>query len=64
MILLLFSLLLWFDEVCNIKIGDFNEQTFLILETGIQDLSIYVKGKTDKRRHLFALQQNKQFCNV
>ena len=64
MILLAINLFLRFDEVCNVKIGDFDEQTFLILESGIQNPSIYVKGKSDKKKHLFALRQNKQFCNV
>ena len=55
MILLAINLFLRFDEVCNVKIGDFDEQTFSILESGIQNPSIYVKGKSDKKKYLFAL---------
>ena len=52
------------DEVCNIKLRDFDEQTFSILEAGIQNLSFYVKVNSDKRKNSFALGKNKQFCDV
>ena len=64
MILLSVTLFLRFDEICNMKVSDFENNMFTLTESRIDNLSIWIKGKCDIRRNLFALRANKEYFDL
>ena len=64
MIILSITLFLRFDEVCNLKMSDFEQERFSFDRTGIRGLALYIKGKCDKLKHLFAIRENTSYFDI
>ena len=64
MILVSVVLFLRFDEVCDIELSHFEKEMFTVRNSDIQNLAVYVQGKTDDKQHLLSLVTNKYFFDL
>ena len=64
MILLSVNLFLRFDECCELKLENFEREMFTIETDKVQKLAVWIKGKCDKTRNLFAIRENVDFFDL
>ena len=64
MIIVSVALFLRFDECCNLEYAHFEQELFTVMNNNVQTLAVYIKGKTDVKRNLLSISQNKEFFDL